>query len=269
MGTLVAFSGEVNDPQSGPEPFSETSKTLNPGLNGRDIRDPEWLRKNPDRVGRVRVLKQRGTRDKVLLLVFRVEDADAPDGWTVGHYIADKATQPNPNHRGVRVGDLLAQTRPGVPHPRRVRCPVHLRPLVLPPQPIGLRGVQPAHVHAQRRRGVPKSTLTRAQINGFPRQGRIFLPTVYQLIAGAAGLCAGKLCQGWSSRFAFGAVACSGGPAWRLGRYAAGNGLCLRQWGFVCKPVPSASAHRISGTKHCPADGFLPSLGSSRAAFRT
>jgi len=39
LGTLVAFSGEVKDPQSGPEPFSETSKTLNPGLKGRDIRE--------------------------------------------------------------------------------------------------------------------------------------------------------------------------------------------------------------------------------------
>lgn len=39
LGTLVAFSGEVNDPQSGPDPFSETSATLNPGLKGRDIRD--------------------------------------------------------------------------------------------------------------------------------------------------------------------------------------------------------------------------------------
>lgn len=39
LGTLVAFSGEVNDPQSGSEPFTETSKELNPGLNGRDIRD--------------------------------------------------------------------------------------------------------------------------------------------------------------------------------------------------------------------------------------
>lgn len=39
LGTLVAFSGEVNDPQSGPEPFSETSKVLNPGLKGRDIRE--------------------------------------------------------------------------------------------------------------------------------------------------------------------------------------------------------------------------------------
>jgi type I restriction enzyme R subunit len=39
LGTLVAFSGELNDPASGPEPFSETSKTLNPGLKGRDIRE--------------------------------------------------------------------------------------------------------------------------------------------------------------------------------------------------------------------------------------
>lgn len=39
LGTLVAFSGEVNDSQSGDEPFTETSKALNPGLNGRDIRD--------------------------------------------------------------------------------------------------------------------------------------------------------------------------------------------------------------------------------------
>lgn len=39
LGTLVAFSGEVNDPPSGPDPFSETSRELNPGLNGRDIRE--------------------------------------------------------------------------------------------------------------------------------------------------------------------------------------------------------------------------------------
>lgn len=39
LGTLVAFSGEVNDPDSGPDPFTEASKTLNPGLNGRDIRE--------------------------------------------------------------------------------------------------------------------------------------------------------------------------------------------------------------------------------------
>ncbi|ABN76963.1 type I restriction endonuclease subunit R [Cereibacter sphaeroides] len=34
LGTLVAFSGEVTDPESGPDPFSETSKALNPGLKG-------------------------------------------------------------------------------------------------------------------------------------------------------------------------------------------------------------------------------------------
>ena len=39
IGTLVAFSGEVNDPESGTEPFTETGKLLNPGLRGRDIRD--------------------------------------------------------------------------------------------------------------------------------------------------------------------------------------------------------------------------------------
>jgi type I restriction enzyme R subunit len=39
LGTLVAFSGEVVDKASGPEPFSESSKTLNPGLKGRDIRE--------------------------------------------------------------------------------------------------------------------------------------------------------------------------------------------------------------------------------------
>ncbi|MEQ8853919.1 type I restriction endonuclease [Gimesia sp.] len=39
LKTLVAFSGEVNDKESGPEPFKETSKELNPGLKGRDIRE--------------------------------------------------------------------------------------------------------------------------------------------------------------------------------------------------------------------------------------
>ncbi|MEH2481922.1 type I restriction enzyme R subunit [Nitrobacteraceae bacterium AZCC 2146] len=39
IGTLVAFSGEVDDSDSGPDAFTETSKVLNPGLNGRDIRD--------------------------------------------------------------------------------------------------------------------------------------------------------------------------------------------------------------------------------------
>jgi type I restriction enzyme R subunit len=38
IGTLVAFSGEVIDKESGEEPFSETSKTLNPGMVG-DIRE--------------------------------------------------------------------------------------------------------------------------------------------------------------------------------------------------------------------------------------
>ena len=39
IGTLVAFSGEVNDPASGPDSFRETSENLNPGLNGRDMRE--------------------------------------------------------------------------------------------------------------------------------------------------------------------------------------------------------------------------------------
>lgn len=39
LGVLVAFSGEIDDPESYPAPVSETSKGLNPGLKGRDIRD--------------------------------------------------------------------------------------------------------------------------------------------------------------------------------------------------------------------------------------
>jgi type I restriction enzyme R subunit len=39
IGTLVAFSGEVNDSESGPDPFKETSAALNPQLQGRDIRE--------------------------------------------------------------------------------------------------------------------------------------------------------------------------------------------------------------------------------------
>lgn len=39
LGSLVAYSGEVNDPESLPEPVAETSKLLNPNLKGRDIRD--------------------------------------------------------------------------------------------------------------------------------------------------------------------------------------------------------------------------------------
>ncbi|GCL61633.1 type I restriction endonuclease subunit R [Pseudaquabacterium pictum] len=35
---LVAFSGEVIDPESGPDPFTENSKDLNPKLGGQDIR---------------------------------------------------------------------------------------------------------------------------------------------------------------------------------------------------------------------------------------
>ena len=39
LKALVAFSGEVNDPESFAEPVTETSTDLNPTLHGRDIRD--------------------------------------------------------------------------------------------------------------------------------------------------------------------------------------------------------------------------------------
>lgn len=39
MRTLVAFSGEVQDKDSGPDPFTENSTALNPNLRGRDIRE--------------------------------------------------------------------------------------------------------------------------------------------------------------------------------------------------------------------------------------
>lgn len=38
IGTLVAFSGEVQDPDLGPDGFTETSRALNPTLAGRDMR---------------------------------------------------------------------------------------------------------------------------------------------------------------------------------------------------------------------------------------
>lgn len=37
IGTLVAFSGEVNDPESGPEPFTEAGRRMNPDLKGRKV----------------------------------------------------------------------------------------------------------------------------------------------------------------------------------------------------------------------------------------
>jgi type I restriction enzyme R subunit len=37
--SLVAFSGEVNDKESGSDPCTENSKALNPNLHGRDIRE--------------------------------------------------------------------------------------------------------------------------------------------------------------------------------------------------------------------------------------
>jgi type I restriction enzyme R subunit len=39
MDALVAFSGEVIDPESGPDPFTENSKDLNPKLGGQGIRE--------------------------------------------------------------------------------------------------------------------------------------------------------------------------------------------------------------------------------------
>jgi type I restriction enzyme R subunit len=39
IGTLVAFSGEVIDKESGPDPFSETSNSLNPNLRGHTMRE--------------------------------------------------------------------------------------------------------------------------------------------------------------------------------------------------------------------------------------
>ena len=39
LRTLVAFSGEVRDPESGPDPFTENSPALNPTLKGRDMRE--------------------------------------------------------------------------------------------------------------------------------------------------------------------------------------------------------------------------------------
>jgi len=39
LGTLAAFSGEVRDVESGPEPFTETNQTLNPDLNGQELKE--------------------------------------------------------------------------------------------------------------------------------------------------------------------------------------------------------------------------------------
>lgn len=39
LGTMVAFSGEVRDKESGPEPFTEKSASMNPRLKGKDIRE--------------------------------------------------------------------------------------------------------------------------------------------------------------------------------------------------------------------------------------
>ncbi|HET7562818.1 MAG TPA: type I restriction endonuclease [Rhodanobacteraceae bacterium] len=39
IGTLVAFSGEVHDPESGPDAFTENSTSLNPTLRRQDMRE--------------------------------------------------------------------------------------------------------------------------------------------------------------------------------------------------------------------------------------
>ena len=39
LGVLVAFSGEIDDSESYPEPVTESNTLLNPGLKGRDIRE--------------------------------------------------------------------------------------------------------------------------------------------------------------------------------------------------------------------------------------
>ena len=39
LGVLVAFSGEIEDAESYPDPVTEASSLLNPGLKGRDIRE--------------------------------------------------------------------------------------------------------------------------------------------------------------------------------------------------------------------------------------
>ena len=39
IGTLVAFSGEGEDPASCPDGFTEKSSVLNPGLKGHEIRE--------------------------------------------------------------------------------------------------------------------------------------------------------------------------------------------------------------------------------------
>ncbi len=39
IGTLMAFFGEVNDKESGPDGFTANSHALNSNLKGRDIRE--------------------------------------------------------------------------------------------------------------------------------------------------------------------------------------------------------------------------------------
>lgn len=52
--------------------------------------DADWLRANPDRVGRVRFFEDRLSPERYLLLAFRVADPTTPDGWITAYYLADK-----------------------------------------------------------------------------------------------------------------------------------------------------------------------------------
>jgi type I restriction enzyme R subunit len=54
IGTLVAFSGEVDDKESGPEPFSEHSTEMNPRLAGRKIE--QAFDDTPDRKSEFQIL---------------------------------------------------------------------------------------------------------------------------------------------------------------------------------------------------------------------
>jgi len=74
--------------------------------------DPEWLRKHPERVGRVRVLQHGGPQDKTLLMVVRIADADAPDGWTAGYHIADKANLGNGRGHGAHPAFAAWRAKP-------------------------------------------------------------------------------------------------------------------------------------------------------------
>ena len=50
--------------------------------------DKNWLRQNPNRIGRVHFPRERWKKTPILVLVFRVLAPDTPDGWIEAHYIA-------------------------------------------------------------------------------------------------------------------------------------------------------------------------------------